>query len=90
MAISHFYLQKKFKGLWQNSHFFLPNDTISLKLSINLGSDSSWFMFQDLEKVTPTSWTLRQIRKSSINIFLAGVFLILIPIVFMHKKNEAH
>jgi hypothetical protein len=81
---------KKFKGLWQNSHFFLPNDTISLKLSINLGSDSSWFMFQDLEKVTPTSWTLRQIRKSSINIFLAGVFLILIPIVFMHKKNEAH
>ena len=81
---------KKFKGQWQTSHFFLPDDTKSIKLAINLGSSNSYFMFQDLEKVTLPSWVLRQIRKSSINIFLIGVFLTSLPLISTKKRNESH
>jgi hypothetical protein len=79
---------KNFTGDWETGHFFLPENTKSLRLSINLDSKKSWFMFQDPEKITPTSWILRQARKSSINILLCGIFVLSVSIILTNKENK--
>ena len=75
-GLESFLSTKKFTGDWETSHFFLPKNTKSFRLSINLDSKKSWFMFQDPERITLTSWILRQARKSSINILLWGIFIL--------------
>ena len=87
-GLESFLSTKKFTGDWETSHFFLPKNTKSFRLSINLDSKKSWFMFQDPEKITLTSWILRQARKSSINILLWGIFILSVSIIFTNKENQ--